>query len=82
MSDTQEVGFFLVPGFSLMALSAASEPLRSANRVLGRKAYRWHLISVDGAPVQASSGFTMVADHSIDENPFAVARAPIRAEGA
>jgi len=51
-----------------MALSAASEPLRSANRALGRKAYRWHLISIDGAPVQASSGFTMVADHSIDQD--------------
>jgi len=68
-SEPQEVGFFLVPGFSLMALSAASEPLRSANRVLGREAYRWSLISLDGRPVRASSGFTMVADRSTEEEP-------------
>lgn len=65
----QDIAFFLVPGFSMMALSAASEPLRSANRVLGREAYRLSLLSVDGGPVKASSGFTMVANASIDDAP-------------
>ena len=65
MVTSEEVGFLLVPGFSLMALSAASEPLRSANRVLGREAYRLILVSVDGEPVKASSGFTMVVNAAI-----------------
>ena len=66
-AEPQDIGFFLVPGFSLMALSSASEPLRAANRVMGYEAYRWSLISIDGQPVQASSGFTIIADHSIHQ---------------
>ncbi len=63
----QRVGFFLVPGFSMMALSAASEPLRAANRVTGRKAYSWHLLSAEGEAVSSSSGFRLVPDAAIAE---------------
>src|SRR6185437_3946910 len=64
---TQRVGFFLVPGFSMMALSAATEPLRAANRVSGRDVYSWHLLSVDGLEVSSSSGFRLVPEFSIGE---------------
>src|SRR3954454_20220220 len=47
-ADTQRIGFFLVPNFSMMALSSASEPLRAANRMSGKPLYSWHLISADG----------------------------------
>ncbi|MFM0381121.1 GlxA family transcriptional regulator [Paraburkholderia strydomiana] len=57
--DTQRIGFFLVPNFSMMALSSASEPLRAANRVSGKPLYSWHLISADGEPVSSSSGFSL-----------------------
>jgi transcriptional regulator GlxA family with amidase domain len=44
MADTQsgpeEIGFLLVPRFSMMAFTAAVEPLRSANRMSGRELYR------------------------------------------
>ena len=58
----QEVGFLLVPGFPLMALSAATEPLRAANRLAGRNLYRWTLISADGRPVASGGGMQIVAD--------------------
>ncbi len=57
--DTERIGFFLVPNFSMMALSSASEPLRAANRVSGKPLYSWHLISADGEPVSSSSGFSL-----------------------
>ncbi|MDE1949235.1 MAG: GlxA family transcriptional regulator [Burkholderiales bacterium] len=62
---TQRIGFFLVPQFSMMALSSATEPLRAANRVAGTTLYSWHLISVDGEPVASSSGFAMQPEYSI-----------------
>jgi transcriptional regulator GlxA family with amidase domain len=63
----QRVGFFLVPGFSMMALSAATEPLRAANRVSGRQVYSWPLLSADGQEVSSSSGFRLVPEFSIRE---------------
>jgi transcriptional regulator GlxA family with amidase domain len=50
------LGFILLPQFSMMSFSAALEPLRSANRLSGRRLYDWHLASLDGAPVEASNG--------------------------
>lgn len=48
--------FLLVDGLSMMSLASATEPLRSANRLLGREAFAWDLCSIDGAPVIASNG--------------------------
>jgi transcriptional regulator GlxA family with amidase domain len=59
-------GFLILPGFSLMALSAASEPLRAANRLAARSLYEWHLISPSGAPVPSSSGFRLQPDGGLD----------------
>ena len=44
-NSTVRLGLLLFPQFSLMAFSAALEPLRSANRLLGRDFYRWTIIS-------------------------------------
>ena len=43
MREPVPVEFFLVPGFSLLALSCAVDALRAANLVLGRRAYEWRL---------------------------------------
>jgi transcriptional regulator GlxA family with amidase domain len=67
-STAQRIGFFLVPGFSMMALSAATEPLRAANRVSGREVYSWHLLSADGLQVSSSSGFRLVPEFSIRQD--------------
>ncbi len=53
------LAFLIVPQFSLMAFSAAIEPLRSANRLSGRTLYEWKLVSLDGKPVLASNGITI-----------------------
>jgi transcriptional regulator GlxA family with amidase domain len=59
-------GFLILPGFSLMALSAASEPLRAANRLAARSLYDWHLISPTGEAVQSSSGFRLQPDGGLN----------------
>ncbi|SDN91476.1 transcriptional regulator, AraC family with amidase-like domain [Halomonas shengliensis] len=61
------VGFLLLPQFSMMAFFAAVEPLRIANRISGRPLFEWRLISVDGEPVTASNGMTLLADAGIDQ---------------
>ena len=40
--------FVLVPNFTMIAFAMAVEPLRIANRMAGRQAYRWSLVSLDG----------------------------------
>ncbi|HXR91104.1 MAG TPA: GlxA family transcriptional regulator [Steroidobacteraceae bacterium] len=56
------IAFFLVPRFSMMAFAAGIEPLRSANRLSGKRLFEWHLVSADGSPVEASNGIC-VATH-------------------
>ena len=51
-AESVEVEFFLVPGFSLLALSCAVDALRAANLVLGHPAYRWRL-SADAGDAEA-----------------------------
>lgn len=67
MALVQRIGFFLVPGFSMTALSCATEPLRFANRIHRRELYSWHLISRDGQLATSNNGFTLVPDLSIDQ---------------
>ncbi len=55
----------LLPQASLSALAAVLDPLRSANRHLGQTAYRWRVVSADGAPVPLSCGITMPADAAL-----------------
>ncbi len=42
--------FVLLPNFTMIAFAMAIEPLRIANRMAGKQAYRWSLISLDGEP--------------------------------
>lgn len=61
-----KIGFLLFPGFSMMALTSAFEPLRASNRLSGEQLYRWYLLSSAGQPVESSSGLS-IATESIDE---------------
>ena len=56
------ITFLLIEQFSMLSVTAAIEPLRQANRLLGREAYQWRLISHDGEAVLASNGMTVTAD--------------------
>ncbi len=61
----ERIGFLSLPRFSMMAFFSAVEPLRVANRLHGRALYSWHVFSVDGQPVEASNGMTVVAEASL-----------------
>jgi transcriptional regulator GlxA family with amidase domain len=61
------IAFLLVPHFSMMAFSAAIEPLRSANRVTERHLFEWRLISVDGKEVMASNGIAIQVHQALDK---------------
>ena len=62
---TVRIAFLLVPQFSMMAFSAAIEPLRSANRMSERRLFEWQLISVDGKEVMASNGICIAAHRAL-----------------
>ena len=58
----RSIGFLLIPGFSMLALFAAVEPLRLANQLLGQRYYCWRIFTSDGRPAQASCGMAVPAD--------------------
>ena len=46
--------FLTLPNYSLIAVANALEPLRMANRLVGKDVYEWSVISVDGHAADAS----------------------------
>ena len=64
-SCKRSIVFFLIPDFTMMAFSAALEPLRAANRMAGYEAYTWRLASCDGEPVRASNGVEVAVGSSL-----------------
>ena len=55
-AGTIKVGFLLVPNFSMIAFSAALEPLRVANRVSGDALFDWVIASANDESITASNG--------------------------
>ncbi|MGQ0610993.1 MAG: GlxA family transcriptional regulator [Paracoccaceae bacterium] len=55
------VSFVLLPKFTMLAFSAAVEPLRMANQLTGQELFRWQVLSEDGKPVACSNGLQVVA---------------------
>lgn len=64
-SDPDRIAFLLVPNFSMIAFTAAVEPLRMANQVSGKVLYEWFTLSVDGNPVTCSNGMAMTPDFGL-----------------
>lgn len=56
----------MVERCSLMSEVAAIDTLRVANRLLGREAYRWRILALNGGPVTASNGITIETEGSFD----------------
>ena len=67
--EMERWGFLLLPRFSMMAFFSAVEPLRIANRIAQRPLYDWTLIGLDGAPVTASNGMTLLVDCAVADAP-------------
>lgn len=59
--------FYLCPNFSMIAFANALEPLRLANRHLGRPFYRWRVTCANGDSEVASNGVTVKVDHALGE---------------
>ena len=65
------VAFVVIPGFSLMALSAALEPLRSVNRLTNQERYIWDIIGLEPGEVSASNGLEVRATFGLANAPLA-----------
>ncbi|APX10384.1 GlxA family transcriptional regulator [Tateyamaria omphalii] len=58
----QHVDIVLFDQFSNHCLANLVEPLRATNGFLQRQHYRWRFVTLDGAPVQSSSGLQIAPD--------------------
>ena len=61
------VDLVLTESFPLLSMTLVTEPLRVANRELGRNVWSWRLLSVDGGTVRSSSGFEFGTEKLDDE---------------
>jgi AraC family transcriptional regulator, glycine betaine-responsive activator len=58
--------FLTLPSYSLIAVANAIEPLRMANRLMGRDVYEWSLVSLDGRSEEASGGLNISPTIALD----------------
>jgi transcriptional regulator GlxA family with amidase domain len=65
--QTSRYGFLTLPNYSLIAVTNAVEPLRMANRVVGRDVYEWSIVSLDGRQVAASNGLDLTPTIALDK---------------
>src|SRR5690606_20114405 len=54
----RRIAWVLLPEFALLPFSSAVEPLRAANRILGRPVYEWRIFAAVGRRAEASCGVT------------------------
>ncbi len=68
-TEVEHFVFLLLPNLSMLAFSAAIEPLRIANQLTGRVLYRWTTMSQDGGPVRCSNGVEISVDKPLGDTP-------------
>jgi transcriptional regulator GlxA family with amidase domain len=61
-ASAQKIGFLLLNDFSMLAFSAAIEPLRQANRQSNKELFDWVIASIDGNTCKASNGVVIACD--------------------
>ena len=64
----KHLGFLVMPGFSLIAYSAAIDTLRLANQLAEKELYVWDTITVDNELVKASSGLEIKPDGKFEDS--------------
>ncbi|MBT9247425.1 GlxA family transcriptional regulator [Gemmobacter fulvus] len=67
VTEPLSVTFVLVPRFTMLAFTAAIEPLRVANQLTGQILFRWRTYSEDGKPVACSNGVPVLPDGPLSE---------------
>ncbi|MEM9426336.1 MAG: GlxA family transcriptional regulator [Pseudomonadota bacterium] len=68
-NGTEDVTILLFPRFSNHCLANTVEPLRAANELLDRDAYRWRFVTPDGAAVTSSSGLPVLPEGALADHP-------------
>lgn len=53
------IALLVLPQSSILEVASALDPLRSANRHLGHEAYRWRVVTPDGAPAPLTCGISL-----------------------
>jgi transcriptional regulator GlxA family with amidase domain len=53
------IALLVLPQASILEVASALDPLRNANRQLGQEAYRWRVVSPDGAAVPLTCGIEL-----------------------
>ena len=66
-AGTIKVGFLMVPNFSMIAFSAAIEPLRVANRMSGETLFEWVIASPTDDAIKASNGVRVDVDSTLTD---------------
>ena len=64
------IGFYLIPGFSMIAFVAAVEPLRLANLVSGKTVYSWYTMAHTKDSVYATNSLSVNIAQTVDEVPL------------
>jgi transcriptional regulator GlxA family with amidase domain len=59
--------FLTLANYSLIAVANAIEPLRMANRLVGREVYEWSVLSFDGRVTESSSGLNLSPTGALDK---------------
>lgn len=72
--DPLDIEILVVPDAALILVAAVIEPLRAANRILGRRQYRWAISTPSGEAAMTASGIPIPADRAFDP---AAAAAPL-----
>lgn len=54
-NENMLIALLVFPGFPMACLTSMIEPLRAANEIAGQTAFRWMLVSEDGAAVDSSA---------------------------
>lgn len=67
--EPRRFAFYLAPNLSMIAFSAALEPLRIANRMSNRLLYSWTIHSADGEAVRCSNGVSLAVDEGLVDFP-------------
>lgn len=62
------VNFLIVPRFNMATLITMIEPLRIANYLASHTLCQWEILSMDGAEITASNGFSIAAHPVGDRN--------------
>ena len=53
------IALLVLPQSSILEVASALDPLRNANRQLGAEAFRWRVVTPDGAPVPLTCGISL-----------------------